>query len=753
MPNKINDPYFYNRKIPMLYSKIITMKYKNLHTLILLPVVLLLAVNASAQLNVTSGANIFISAGATVSVQGNMTNSGSITGAGTTLLNGTSLQTINGIGDISNLTLNNAAGAGITSGAGNMQNIYGTLIVSNGNFATGDNLTIKSDINGTARIGNSAGTISGYASVERYIANPGHRSWHLLSTNTYGSGQTIQQAWQENSGPVVAGIGTLVTSNLYNGSNGFDMASISSSILTHNQSGVSGPSWNFILPNTNTTLWSSNPGYMLFVRGDRNYTPTLPTPTATSATMIRSKGSLYQGTQPAIVVSATGTGRTLVGNPFASAIDLETIFVPATTLDQNFYIWDPTMTGNYGVGGFRVVQRNGVGSYTSTPSLGVANDNTLRYIQSDQAFFLKATGSNANVVFNENSKIDLISVVNPIVNTQGDQQIIANLMIINPGNIESLADGIRVRFDASYSADLTDDIEKMGNFAENISSFRNGKKLIVEQRPMIVPTDTIFLRFTNAGIKNYRFRINTQDFVQNNVSAWLQDTYLNTNTPLDLRGANKNFDFTVTGDAASANQDRFRIVFSLSGPIPVSITSIKAYQLVNDIAVEWKVSNQVNIQKYEVEKSADGISFTKVATQNATGINGSDANYNWLDVNAYTGDNFYRIRSIGIGGDIKYTAIVKVTITKGNPAITVYPNPVINRIITVQFTDMLKGFYTLKLVNTIGQVLMLQQLKHNGGSTTQTVNIDKSIANGAYRLEIIKPDNTMVSKALVITNQ
>ncbi|MEP7238527.1 MAG: hypothetical protein ABI685_11700 [Ferruginibacter sp.] len=747
-----------NFKNGSLKKATLFMRNKELRPILIFTAMLMLYNFSSAQLTVSSGANVFIGSGATVSVQGNLSNSGSITGAGLTLLNGWAQQNIDGIGDITNLTLNNPAGAVISSGAANNQSIYGTLIIANGNLATNDNLTIKSTVAGTASVGNSAGTITGFASVERYIASPGQRAWHLLSTNTYASGQTIKQAWQENSGPIVAGVGTLVTSNLYNGSNGFDMVSISSSILMHNQGGLSGPSWNYNLANTNATTWSSFPGYMLFVRGDRNYTPqNIP---ATSSTMIRSKGSLYQGTQTAIVVSATGTGRTLVGNPFASGIDLENIFVPATTLDQNFYIWDPSLTGNFGVGAFRVVQRNGVGSYTATPSLGVSNDNTLRYIQSGQAFFLKATGSNANVVFNEDSKTGYISFINPIISIQGDQQIIANLMIINPGNIESLADGIRLRFDDSYNADLSDDIEKMGNFAENISSYRLGKKLIVEQRPMIVTADTIFLRFTNAGVKDYRFKINTQDFVQPNVTAWLQDTWLNTNTVIDLSGAVKDFDFSVTSDPASANIDRFRIVFSLSGPLPVTFTSIKAYQVSlltsqpgNNISVEWKVSNQVNIDHYEIEKSTDGTNFSKVGMQTATGINGSDAAYTWLDVNAVTGNNFYRIRSVGIGNEIKYSVIVKVTITKGVPAIIVYPNPVINRSVTFKFTDMPKGIYQLRLINSIGQVMMISRINHSGGNTIQMMGIDKNIANGTYQLEIRQPDNTLITKGLVIADQ
>ncbi|MGB4843233.1 MAG: hypothetical protein WBP16_02070 [Ferruginibacter sp.] len=709
--------------------------------------VLFFSATALAQLVVTNGTSVYINPGSTVSVTGNVTNSGTITGLGTTLLNGSSLQTINGTGNISNLTLNNSAGAIITGGAANMQSIYGTLTISAGNLATNGNLTLKSDVNGTARVGSSAGIITGKSIVERYIASPGQRAWHLLSTNTNG-GQSIKEAWQENGGPVVAGVGTLITSNLYNGSNGFDMTSTSSSILTHNQGGASGPNWNYNMANTNNTIWSSYPGYMLFVRGDRTYTPT--NGPATSPTVLRSEGFLYQGTQPPVFVSATGTGRTLVGNPFASSIDLETILAPVSELTQDFYIWDPALTGNFGEGGFRIVQRNAANNYTATPSLG-ADDNNLRYIQSGQAFFLYANSTGANVVFDENSKIDTVSVVNPIIDTQGDQQVIVNLMVVNPGNIESLVDGIRLRFDDNYTAAITDDIVKMDNFAENISSFRAGEKLIVEHRRMIVLKDTVFLRITNTAKKDYRLKINSQDFVQTSVLAWLQDTYLNTNTPLDLSGAVKDFNFSVTGDPASANVDRFRIVFSANGPLPVTITSIKANQQNNNIAVEWKVSNQINIKEYEIEKSTDGNNFSKVGIQTATGISGSDVTYNWLDVHAVAGNNFYRVRSIGYAGDVKISQIVKVTMGKSKVGITVYPNPVVNKIISMLFSNMDKGIYQLRLINATGQAIGTQQLKHNGGNGSQTVNLGQHLAAGNYQLEILKPDNSKTVIALQVS--
>ena len=718
-------------------------------------------------LNLINGS--FSIGGNTLSLNGPVTGTGKLKGSSTSnLAIGGNVGTLNfdqadsASRSLQNFTFNN----GIAT-LGNAMQVYGLLGLSASTFnANNQSLVLKSignGVNNTARVGNLTGSTLSNATnvtVERYIASP-QRAWHLLSAKAVTGSQTIKQAWQENGGPVVAGQGTLVTSNLYNGSNGFDVASISSSILTHNQGGVAGASYNYNLPNTNSTVISSYPGYMLFVRGDRNYTAA--NSPATSPTVLRTNGTLTQGNQSAFI-SSTGTGRTLVANPYASPIDMENIFATTSNLAPDMYIWDASLTGNYGVGGFRLVERTGANTYQQTPVVlggGPVADATARYIHSGQAFFLKTTGTSgttdATVQFTEADKAASVSVVNPIVNGINDQQLIVNLMVINAGNIVSLADGIRVRFDAGYLADITDDVEKMGNFAENISSYRNGKKFIVEKRPMINVHDTIFLRITNTGVKNYRFQTGTLNFVQPGLVAFLQDTYLNTNTPINLSGAINDIDFSITADPASAAQDRFRIVFNLSGPLPVFFTSIKAYQTAGSggqskaVAVEWKVSGELNIKQYEVEKSTDAINFYKAGLQTATGNNNSDVAYKWIDINPATGNNFYRIRSVGNSGEIKYSEIVKVAIADATSFITVFPNPVTAKVVNIAFAKMDKGLYRLTLINTLGQVVFVQQLTHAGGNATLPVNLG-AVAAGTYQLEIIKPDNSKIVKGLIVAD-
>jgi len=526
--------------------------------------------------------------GQAFTITGDITGTGTITGSSTSsiVINRTltgafgTLNLTNGSRSLNNLTINHTGAATPTVTLGNALDIYGTLTVTAGQLLLGNNtVTLKSTATGTARFASTTVATpftygTGKFIVERYISNIG-RKWRLLSAKPALSTQTIFDSWQEGGG-AVNNLGTWIT--IPGGGNGFDGSSRSSSILRHNQPT---PSW-VALTATNTGSINDYQGYMLFVRGDRNDWPSNGT---NSATVLRITGRLNTGNQTGVTVSSTGVGRTLVGNPFASPVDMETLFTGTANLDQNMYVWDPALAGNYGVGGYRAVVRNINGTYDQTPVVagGTVNaDPTIQFIHSGQAIFLKASGANANVVFAETMKtVSPTTVMNPIVNTKGDQQIIANLMIPNTGNDPSLIDGIRVRYNDAYLSGTKDDMEKMGNFGENLSSYRDGKKLIVENRPMIKANDTIFLRITNPAIKEYQFQIAGFDFVQTGIQAWLQDGYTGKNSPINCYGNINTIDFSITTDTASANADRFRIVFTGNSQTPVIIGSDKPGLQVN----------------------------------------------------------------------------------------------------------------------------------------------------------------------------
>jgi hypothetical protein len=119
------------------------------------------------------------------------------------------------------------------------------------------------------------------------------------------------------------------------------------------------------------------------------------------------------------------------------------------------------------------------------------------------------------------------------------------------------------------------------------------------------------------------------------------------------------------------------------------------------------------------------------------------------DVSPHEIDNFYRVKSVGINGEIKYSSIVKVSFIKYKPSISIYPNPVRDGIINMQMSNMPKGEYSARVINNLGQTVLVQRIQHLTVSTVESINAKQFLYPGNYQLEILQPDKKMITLQFV----
>jgi hypothetical protein len=286
-----------------------------------------------------------------------------------------------------------------------------------------------------------------------------------------------------------------------------------------------------------------------------------------------------------------------------------------------------------------------------------------------------------------------------------------------------------------------DDALKIQNSGENLGLSRDGQLLSVETRSPVSADDTLYFNTKNFSQQTYHLRFEPENMAADKLNAYLLDNYLHTSTPVSLTGKTE-VDVTVNGDAASANAGRFMVVFKQMEVLPMTFTSIKAYQKDKDIAVEWNVENENSMLPYEVEKSLDGINFTKVATVAATNL--GTASYQWIDENASTGYNYYRIRSLDKTGKIMYSTMVRVLMDDGVASIAIYPNPITDGVVHIQLKNQPAGLYGLRLLNPLGQLVTAKQTGHGGGNGSLELKWDYHLAHGIYQLEVTRPDGSIV---------
>lgn len=182
--------------------------------------------------------------------------------------------------------------------------------------------------------------------------------------------------------------------------------------------------------------------------------------------------------------------------------------------------------------------------------------------------------------------------------------------------------------------------------------------------------------------------------------------------------------------------------------LPITFQTSKAYQKNSGIQVEWSISNDNTADKYIVERSASGNSFSTVGTVSALNIADLN-NYSWFDANPLSGNNFYRIKGVDKNGGVKYTSIMKVNIGAGKPSLTISPNPLRGNILNLQLGNAVKGTYTLTLYNTGGQKIFSGEVRSEGGSSSQSVQLPSSVKPGTYTLQLNNADQKL-NKTIVI---
>jgi hypothetical protein len=703
--------------------------------------------------------------GTTLSLNGqSLTINGALTGTGTLTGSSTSNLTIGGTAGTLNFTgsstlLNTLSiGAGGSASLGSALSIVstGSLDIANGgSLATNNLLTLKSDENGTASVGtNTSGStyITGNVTVERYIPANSQRAWRLLSVPTQTT-QTINQSWQEgysHDALGITGYGTIITAGTPDAAwstNGFDTIQVAASMLSYNQAGGS---WSAVT--TTNGASGSNPtagkiattsGYFMYIRGDRTQLPA-STASGTTATVLRTSGPLYQGTQTPISIPTGQYG--LIGNTYASAIDFTGITKDAG-IDDKFYVWDPKLLdAPPSLGAY--VTFSSVNSWIPVPGsagTGSYGNTANSLIQSGQAFFVHAS-STGNVTLNENSKVSGSAMVfRPAGTLSTSGRLTTNLY----KNGTTLADGNVEVFNTAYS-DAVDgnDALKLSNTAENFGILRDGQVLVIEARQPVITTDTIYYEMWNMQQQQYKLEF-TPESLNTNLTAYLEDAYLGTQTPISISSVT-DITFNIDSNPASSDSFRFSVVLSASTPVPVTFTGINAKQQSNgSVTVSWKVASATGIKQYSVQYSTDGTNFNTIGTVAAKG-NGP-ASYSFTNASATTGVNYYRVEGIGEAGDITYSSIANLLAgTSSASGIKVYPNPVTGNQINVQFNNLMAGVYTARLLNTDGQEISIATINYGGSDNPQAINIPSTLAAGSYKLEVSMTGKTVYTSSVII---
>ena len=178
-------------------------------------------------------------------------------------------------------------------------------------------------------------------------------------------------------------------------------------------------------------------------------------------------------------------------------------------------------------------------------------------------------------------------------------------------------------------------------------------------------------------------------------------------------------------------------------PLPVEMleftgTAREGYNLLT-----WRTAQEKNSSHFDVERSTDGVHFVTIGTVSSKAQNGNSSwelAYTYNDRSITEPVNYYRLKQVDFDKRFAYTGVIKLVNDASQSAITVFPNPVTDKV-----RVSLKGNFDgvrLQVLDVTGREVLKPVMV-----TAADTDLDLSVlSQGAYYIKCIRNNQSDIIK-------
>jgi hypothetical protein len=172
-------------------------------------------------------------------------------------------------------------------------------------------------------------------------------------------------------------------------------------------------------------------------------------------------------------------------------------------------------------------------------------------------------------------------------------------------------------------------------------------------------------------------------------------------------------------------------------PLPIELLNFDAKKCDIKNCITWQTSSERNNEKFEVQKSPDGIAFKTIGTVMSKNSNGSSLqSYQFID--EYPAPiNYYRLKQIDFDRNFSVSEIVLVESSKANGVNFIYPVPV-KQVLRINNApvNLVLELYTIEGKKCFSDIYLLDGISISG------------LSNGTYYARILK-DGLLLNKSII----
>lgn len=176
-------------------------------------------------------------------------------------------------------------------------------------------------------------------------------------------------------------------------------------------------------------------------------------------------------------------------------------------------------------------------------------------------------------------------------------------------------------------------------------------------------------------------------------------------------------------------------VWTNTQTLPINILSFTGKAVQNTVRLNWATASETNNKLFEVLRSGDGVTFTKIGTLNGAGNSNVYREYSFTDDHPSDGENYYQLKQIDLNGRSTFSSIVPVQfkIVSGISSINVSYNSVRANIISSEIRVV-----KVALIDMYGRLLQEKHIALQKGDNP--ILFTQFLSSGAYVIRLFAQD-------------
>ncbi len=216
--------------------------------------------------------------------------------------------------------------------------------------------------------------------------------------------------------------------------------------------------------------------------------------------------------------------------------------------------------------------------------------------------------------------------------------------------------------------------------------------------------------------------------------------------PALAAGTAYNFSCEAIGSVANSGYGGTQTFTTIGTVIPINGIEVQAKRQGGDVILSWSTQSEQNSAYFDVERSYDGTSFTKIGQVSAAGYSNSVRQYQFADVNVAKAMIFYRLKLVDADGSNKLSPTrVVAKLDNSKQSFLLYPNPAVSNV-NLLLNEAAKADMQVHITNSMGQ--MVQSTRITKGTQLIKLNIGQ-LPKGIYTVMVVGNEMPIVQKLLV----